>query len=107
MGNEARAIVRARRDRGAGAGVPAWIACRALKRVARRVDERALPMSTSRTGMPATRRCHGFAAVVGEPSIVSALGAASRGASRAPIAKPMTTAIRPSAADSSANTAVT
>ena len=40
--------------------------------------------------MAAMRRCHGFAAVVGEPSIVSALGAASRGASRTPIAKPMT-----------------
>ena len=54
-------------------------------------------------GKLATRRCHGLAAVVGEPSSVSALGAVSRGASRAAIAKPMTTAIKPSAADSSAD----
>ncbi len=57
--------------------------------------------------MLAARRCHALAAIVGEPSIVSALGAARRGASVAPTAKPMTTAISPSTADSSANTAVT
>ena len=45
--------------------------------------------------------------IVGEPSIVSVLGAARRGASDAPTTKPMTTAISPSTADSSANTAVT
>jgi hypothetical protein len=106
-GSGAPAIVRARRDRGAGDGVPAWIACRTLKRVLRRVDARALAKSTSSTGMLATRRCHGLAAIVGEPSIVSALGAARRGASATPTAKPMTTAMSPSTADSSANTAVT
>ena len=48
--------------------------------------------------MPASRRCQGLAAVVGEPSVVSAVGATSRGARSAPSVKPMTSAIKPSAA---------
>ena len=73
----------------------------------RRVEELALPISTSSTGSAATRRCQGFAAVVGGLIIVVALGAANRGASTTPVAKPSTTATRPSTADSSANTVVT
>jgi hypothetical protein len=106
-GSGMRAIARATSDGDAGNAAPDWIACRTVKRVLRRVAERALPTRTSRTGQLATRRCHGLAAVVGGSSIVSALSAASRGARSAPTVKPTTTAIRPSAADSSANTAVT
>jgi hypothetical protein len=46
--------------------------------------------------------CQGFAAILGEPRRVSALGAARRGARTAPSAKPRSAATSPSAVDSSA-----
>ena len=55
----------------------------------------------------ATRMCQGFAAIVGEPISVSALGAARRGASSIPSVKPRAAATRPRAADSRAKTAPT
>jgi hypothetical protein len=44
--------------------------------------------------------------MVGDPTIVATLDAASRGASRTPVAKPRATATKPRTADSKANTAV-
>jgi hypothetical protein len=105
-GSATRPINRPRRDRDAGIGAPDWIACRTLERVLRRAAEAALPIRTSRTGQPAITRCHGFTAMVGDPTIVATLDAASRGASRTPVAKPRATATKPRTADSKANTAV-
>ena len=48
--------------------------------------------------------CQGFAATVGEPTSVWALGAARRGARIAPSAKPSAAATTPSATDSNAKT---
>jgi hypothetical protein len=94
---------RASRESG-GYDLPAAIASRTVKRVLRRVEVKAPANSTGSTTQPATSMCQGFAAIVGDPTSVSALGAASRGARVAPSAKPRTAATRPSAADSSAKT---
>ena len=60
---------------------------------------------TSRIGQAAASKCQALGAGVGEPSMVSPLGAANRGASSAPTEKPTTTATAPSTADSIANMA--
>lgn len=81
MGKASRPISRARREVEADVGAPDWIACRTLRRILRRVDEPALATRTIRTGRPAIIRCQGFVAIVGVPSMVVPLDAASRGAS--------------------------
>jgi hypothetical protein len=98
-----RTTARANNELG-GDGLPARIASRTVKRVLRRVEVKAPAKSTGTTTQLATRMCQGFAAIVGEPSRVSALDAARRGARIAPSAKPRAAATRPRAADSSAKT---
>ncbi len=68
-----RVMARANREVG-GDELPARIASRTLKRVLRRVDVQAPARSTGMTTQLATRMCQGFAAIVGEPTSVSALG---------------------------------
>ena len=85
---------RASREVG-GDELPARIASRTLKRVLRRVAVKAPARSTGMTTQLATRMCQGFAAIVGEPISVSALGAARRGASSIPSVKPRAAAIKP------------
>jgi hypothetical protein len=74
-----RPTARPRRESG-GDELPARIASRTVKRVLRRVASKAPAKSTGSTTQLATRMCQGFAAIVGEPRRVSALGAARRGA---------------------------
>jgi hypothetical protein len=96
-----RPTARARREAGRDE-VPARIASRTVQRVLRRVASKAPAKSTGSTTQLATRMCQGFAAIVGEPRRVSALGAARRGGRTAPSANPRSAATSPSAVDSSA-----